>query len=624
MPLRTKRLGGDLPLPLGGGASIGVAPSDVDVLIDSIPFWLAVSNEAPYQRQTAPYQREQVDQQPEAGEQSLAGWWMRSQMSFHYGAGLDYLDSTAKVDEVDRLRFSTSRNVDVWTPGSVTPLPATAIERANEAGEKVWIEQADGLLVVATDTKVEVWDGASWVEYDYGSAFPILAFTIDGASYYAATADGVWTGALDAPASVGTELWTLPGTTVPMCLGWVKQRLMLGHGPDVYDLDGTGPTLPTAQLTHPVSSWRWSAFADSPGGILACGYAGLTSGIFAFSLEDVAGTPTLGAGVALISLPGGERVLSALFYVGSLLVLGTNRGIRVCPFDSFYGTMSLGPLVVETEGDVTALGGYDRYVWGGTLVDGETSLVRVDLSAPLDNAGHYAWAPDLVFPDGNWTEAVTAISFLSDGRKAIGVTSRGVITEGTEPSDDADGTWLQTSRIRMSTVEDKHWAYAKVRGTYSSTCPMVVSVSTSAAPDTWTDVRTLEASSDRFSLRAPSTEWVALRFSFCGPDSLTSYQIQALPGGRRQRLLILPVNLFDHEQTRSGVDVGYPGWAVDRLADLERLEETGSEVTLTAPALFEEAVRGVIEKLLYIQPYNPGDQGGGTGGVLQITLRTTA
>jgi hypothetical protein len=619
-----KRLGGDLPIPLGGGAAVGVAPSDVDILIDRIPFWLAVSADFPYRRETAPYQREQIDQSPEAGEQSLAGWWVRSQMSFHYGAGLEFLDSTARPEPVDRLRFDTSRNVDVWTPGSVTPLPATAIERANDPGEKVWIEQAEGMLVVATDTKVETWDGATWEEFDIGSTFPIQAFTIDGASYYAATAEGVFTGALDDPGTPGTELWTLPGTTVPMCLGWVKQRLMLGHGPDVYSLDTTGPALPTAQLTHPVDSWGWTAFTDSPGGILALGYAGLTSGIFVFALEDVAGTPTLGAGVALISLPGGERVLSGLFYIGSLLVLGTNRGIRVCPFDSFYGTMSLGPLVVETEAPVTALGGFDRFVWAGTLVNGETSLVRVDLSAPLDQLGHYAWAPDLVFPDGDWTDTVTSISFLADGRKAIGVTGRGVVLEGDEPSEDLDGTWLQTAKIRMSTVEDKHWAYAKVRGFFTSECPIVVAVLASSTGDTWTTVRTLEASDDRFGLHAATGEWLALRFSMCGTAELNSYQVQALPGGRRQRLLALPVNCFDTENTRSGIEVGYPGWAVSRLAEIEQLEASGAEVTLTAPALFEESVRAVIERLVYVQPYNPGDQRGGTGGILQITLRTTA
>jgi hypothetical protein len=96
-------------------------------LIDRIPFWLAIRKDTPYQRETAQFQRDQVDQQPEAGEQSLAGWWTRSQMSFHYGAGLDYLDTTARPTPEDRLRFKTSRNVDVWTPGQVTRLNGTAL-----------------------------------------------------------------------------------------------------------------------------------------------------------------------------------------------------------------------------------------------------------------------------------------------------------------------------------------------------------------------------------------------------------------------------------------------------------------------------------------------------------------
>jgi hypothetical protein len=621
MPLGT--FGGDLPILLPGGTAIGVAPSDVDVLIDRIPLWLAIRPDSPYERETAPYQREQVDQQPEAGEQSLAGWWTRSQMSFHFGAGLDYLDTTARPQPEDRLRFKTSRNVNVWTPGSVTPLPATTLDREALDGERVWIEQAEGLLVVATDSKVETWDGANWVELDYGSTNSILAFTIDGANYYAACVDGVWSGSLTAPAAVGTKLWNLPGTSLPMCLGWVKQRLMLGHGASVYELDSGAPTLPTAQYVHPVSAWRWSAFSDSPGGILAYGYAGLTSGIVAFGLEDVSGTPTLGAGVVLLSLPGGERVLSALFYVGSLLVIGTNRGVRVCAFDTYYGTMNLGPLSVETDGPVTALGGYDRYVWAGTLVNGETSLVRLDLGAPLDDAGHYAWAPDLVFPDGTWTEDVTAVSFLDDGRKAIGVTGRGTCFEGTEPSDDLANTWLQTARIRMSTVEDKHWAYAKVRGTYTTACPINVYVTTSVEPE-WRQVRTLANSSDRFALQSTSSEWVALRLHMCGTAELTSYQVQALPGGRRQRLVGIPVWVTDYQLTRSGIEVGYPGWAVARLAELETLEQTGAEVTLSAPQLFSEAVRGVIERLKYVQTADGGDQGSGTGGMVQIVLRTTS
>lgn len=624
MPVGTlDTVGGDLPLPVGGGAVVGVSPSDVDLSIDNTPFWLAITAQAPYQRETAQYQRDQVDQQPEAGEQSLAGWWTRSQMSFHFGAGLDYLDTNARPQPEDRLRYQTSRNVDPWTPGALTRLNGTTLDRPSLSGETVWMEAIDGGVIVATDSKVERWNGTTWTTLNYGSVEQIRAFTVDGASYYAATVTGIFRGDALTGTTAATKVWDLPGTTVPMLLGWVKQRLLLGHGAAVYDLSGAGPILPTAKYTHPVTTWRWSAFADSPGGILACGYAGLTSGIFAFALEDVSGTPTLGAGVALVALPAGERVLTATLYVGSLLVLGTNRGVRVCPIDSFYGTLSLGPLSVETEAPVTALGGFDRFVWAGTLVGGETSLVRLDLAARVSDAGHYAWAPDLVFPDGGtWTEAVTSLTFRSDGRKVAGVRSRGVVVESAT-TDPSEAAWLETARIRMGTVEDKHWVYGTIRGTYGDDAPIGVSVAAPGDQVATSVFVTTTPVAERFALRARSGEWVTLRFDLSEGSRLDSYQVQALPGGQRQRLLVLPVSCFDYEQTRSGVTVGYPGWAVTRLAELEALEEAGAEVTLNAPALFTEAVRGIIERLHYVQPYSPGDQGSGTGGVLQITVRTT-
>jgi hypothetical protein len=616
-------VGGDLPLPIGGGVAVGVPPSDVDVMVEYTPLWLAITEQTPYERASAQYQREQVDQQPEAGEQSLAGWWTRSQMSFHFGAGLDYLDTVHRPVEEDRLRFKTSRNVDVWTPGVVTRLNGTELSQAAAAAERVWLEPTEDGLIAARDSAVEVWDGATWTTRDHGSAFSVRAFCTDGVNYYVATLDGVWTAPI-AGSATATKLWDLPSTDVPMCLGWVKQRLMLGHGPDVYELaGGTPPTLPTAKFTHPVDDWAWTVFCDAPNGVLGAGYAGMSSAVFRFELTEQAGAPVLGTGITLISMPLGELVQSALYYMGSLLVLGTTRGARVCAFDSFYGTMSLGPLSVETEAAVTALGGYDRYIWGGTLVGGETSLIRLDLSAPLTTAGHYAWAPDLVFPDeASWTEAPTSIVVRPSGRKAIGVTGRGVVLE-LDVTDPAEASWVQTARIRMGTVEHKHWRYCEVRGTYSDEAPIGVSIEQPGDGE-FRSVHVAEVSDERFLLRARTAEWLALRFDLAEGAELGSYQVNALPGGKRQRLISLPVAITDFQKTRSGIDVGYVGWGRERLNELERLEEAGAPVTVSAPALFPEAVIGVIERMSYVQPLDPGDRGDGTGGVLQLVLRSTA
>jgi hypothetical protein len=204
-------VGGHLPLPLGGGSAVGVPASDIDVLVDRTPFWLAITQDTPYQRATAQWQRDQVDQQPEAGEQSLAGWWTRSQMSFHYGAGLDFLDTTARPQPEDRLRFKTSRNVDVWTPGVVRRLNGTTLTRAAVA-EKVWVEPTASGWIVARDSAVEVFDGTSWTTRNKGSGAPVRAFCTDGVNYYIATADGVWSAPLSGTATA-TKIYNLPGDT---------------------------------------------------------------------------------------------------------------------------------------------------------------------------------------------------------------------------------------------------------------------------------------------------------------------------------------------------------------------------------------------------------------------------
>ena len=63
-----------------------------DIAIGGQPFLLGASDKYPYQRQTATYRKQQFDNTKEVGEQSFEGWWLRSQSSFHLGAGINYLD----------------------------------------------------------------------------------------------------------------------------------------------------------------------------------------------------------------------------------------------------------------------------------------------------------------------------------------------------------------------------------------------------------------------------------------------------------------------------------------------------------------------------------------------------
>jgi hypothetical protein len=89
-----------------------------DVAINGQPFFLMASDDSPYRRVTAQYRKQQYDQTREAGEQSLTGWWFRSQSSFHLGQGIKYFEPAQ--DESLRFQYTESKGVDVWTKGQAT------------------------------------------------------------------------------------------------------------------------------------------------------------------------------------------------------------------------------------------------------------------------------------------------------------------------------------------------------------------------------------------------------------------------------------------------------------------------------------------------------------------------
>ena len=206
-----------------------------DCAIAGIPFFLANNNQHPYKRETAQYRKQQIDQQKEPGEQTLTGWWLRSQSSFHYGAGIRY-EEPIQGDTVG-MRFNKSAGVDVFNIGKVTLLPDVAknaditvgsnkpkiVGGIDTNGVDVYITAVDGNLYRTTAA------GAT-TTLTWGGTGTILALAQDGQNYYAANATGIYKGPLTG-ASSGTLVFTHPasvGTVTNVALGWVKQRLIAG------------------------------------------------------------------------------------------------------------------------------------------------------------------------------------------------------------------------------------------------------------------------------------------------------------------------------------------------------------------------------------------------------------
>ena len=206
-----------------------------DVAIAGLPFFIAANDKYPYGRETAQYRKQQIDQQKEPGEQTLTGWWLRSQSSFHYGAGIRYEEPIE--GETVASRFNKSAGVDVFNIGRVTLLPDVAINSSVSVAGGV-----SPIMVGGTDTNgVDVYLSATGstlqrttaagvtTSVTWGGSGTILALAQDGANYYAANATGIYQGTL--AGGSGSLIFTHPtmvGTVTNVVLGWVKQRLIAG------------------------------------------------------------------------------------------------------------------------------------------------------------------------------------------------------------------------------------------------------------------------------------------------------------------------------------------------------------------------------------------------------------
>src|SRR4249919_1288378 len=84
IPSRIPALPVDVAPPMTDEAD----PSSLyDVAIGGVPFVMSQTPQIPMIRETVPPEKSRIDQAATPGEQTLSNWWIRSQDSFHGGAG---------------------------------------------------------------------------------------------------------------------------------------------------------------------------------------------------------------------------------------------------------------------------------------------------------------------------------------------------------------------------------------------------------------------------------------------------------------------------------------------------------------------------------------------------------
>lgn len=630
---------------------------------EAIPFLVGSSDDYPYIRESDGGVREQIDTTSEAGEQSLTGYWWRSQASFDLGCGVEYFD-TAKDESVAR-RFRDSCGVHVFTPGKVTLLNATskveAFAHKSYAVPYCLLDDngqitEQGVLLAQSDFsgtpsgEILKVTAAGAVTSLVDSIDAVYDLCTDGGYYYALKDDGIEKGLI----SGGSHLQTV---TLPEAAGEnnvkrgrlavMKDRLIVALSQETADEDvavgkiyefATSFTgaLPDPIYTVEVPGWRWTGICEGPTAIYLGGYAGNTGRIYAVTIDTSANPPTLEAPYTVAELPQGEVVTSVISYMATYLVIGTNKGVRVATINP-DSSLTMGPLSVKSDTPVWGLCAIGDYVYaGGSSTTPLSSVSRpglwkinlgVDGTDPRSQLGIFPAARDLYAPDADnpWVNQVLRVCPIGiTGKVAFTVDNVGLYYEG---STEVANGWLQTGRIRFDTQEKKSFDFLRVNrdSTGITVTPKEEHDGTWGTQASVTWLRT-DGLSDEYEGQASRTSrYNEIRYTFTltsagSGAAFTGYQVRALPSNVVGRTIRLPLLCFPREKSREGLDIDRGTWA--RIRALELMEKRGGYVRYQNLATGENELC-TFESIQFVTTHTQQsrqDQAN-PGGMLLVTLR---
>ncbi len=149
-----------------------------DIAIAGLPFFISPLDESPYRRVTAQYRKQQIDQSREPGEQTLTGWWLRSQSSFHFGQGIKFFEPIQ--DESLRFQYTNSKGMDVWTRGQVTLLKNVDSQHTVTGGIQTNGRPWQYMRSIQWDKNSNTYNGVLLSdEYDVDKVFPKITVSIN-------------------------------------------------------------------------------------------------------------------------------------------------------------------------------------------------------------------------------------------------------------------------------------------------------------------------------------------------------------------------------------------------------------------------------------------------------------
>jgi hypothetical protein len=588
-------------------AAVAVSNSSVwwDISIDGMGFILGINDQNKYVRESAPIQKQQLDTSREAGEQTLDGLWIRSQTSWHLGAGVTFYEPAGYYGtaSLSAYRYLTSVGIDPWTEGQLSLLKATSLVQSSGTSESFAASARFGgadYYFTQTGGTVNRWTaGGVSTAYTPSVWTPTGRIAVAGSKILVGgTSFGIFVG--DVNGSTLGPLYSQAINTTPVPY-WAKSRIIAVRKNVLFELalDGSSGTTPgnldtvTPLYTHPDPGWTWTDVTETPTAILASGYSGSgQSAVYSFTLETngSGSTPKLGQPFQVLELPPGEEILACRVYLGIYVGIGTSLGLRVGVV-SEAGKIQIGPLLFKAP--VSALGARDSFMYAGAsgAIDGSSGCARVDLSNQIGNDLVFPWAWDANTHD---TGTVQSVAFVGNSdRVVVAVGSKGVYAQSAtvyEPSG-----YLTSGAIRYGTTEGKAFRLADLRADSS---PVGAAVALDMIGPSGEDLPIVTlgagASGSNVSLgRLPQGfEFASYRLTLTRSTSTTvspsvqSIAIKAVPVVAKQRMIQYPV-LFQ-DQIRDGRKTPTRQPVSEKLLALEQLESEKAVVTVVDNRLGEQ------------------------------------
>ena len=645
-----------IPYPLSNPVTtgaFGLTSVAYDIAIAGQPFFLETSDETPYRRVTAQYRKQQLDTTREPGEQTLTGWWIRSQSTFHLGQGVRFFEPAQ--DESLRFQYTYSKGCDVWSKGQVTLLNDSvtgyatigAIRTNNRPNQyarsirwKISTTNYDGILV-SDDYLIKKIDSAGTVTafQTYTAGTPVFSMCDDGVYAYWVI-NNASTGKVEVLKKLLSDDSSVSATSMftsasiiatNAVIEFTKERLVMTVNNSVYEFATTATVLPTAVYSHPNTGYIYTSITSSGTAIYLSGYSGIQSTIQKFTLTTAGAMPTLTSAITAAELPVGEVVYKIYYYLG-YMAIGTNLGIRIAAVsDTTDGAISYGPLLVETSQPCYDFAARDKFLWCATGVEGSPGVIRVNLGQEVSSLV-FAYAYDLYYPSVT-SRVTTACAFLGNLDRLSYVSSNNGATNGAVYSESATvkiaEAELRTGFIRYNTLENKIFKLLTPRFNTTDGGLSILSV---AADGTEFNLGVFTQGSelDQVGIPYPQGPQQYLGFKFVmtrsSTDStkgplFTGYQVNSLPSIPRQRLIQFPVMCYDGESDKFNNKVGYEGSAYDRMSALEQIENVGDTIRVQ-DFRTGESFLGLIEEMDFTNKTPTDKRFTGYGGVLLVTIRS--